>query len=267
MPAPFELPLAMSNSLLFARSGIITPIILTLGLLISSCSSGVRSDRGTKLDRAIESFIAGDYDAAVSRLEDLAESTESAEELRQVYLYLGRSYVAKGQYPRAIDAFNAGMALGESSPFDEYLTRLGVVVSGAPQAVAMSGQVTRAQLAALIDQMFYDGLGKVGDTSRHVTREGTVSELESVKRGVVPVLPDGDFHPDALVTRAALYAVVARLVADIGTQEAPSDFVDGGYGWVKAGGGDGLAASPLVTGKETLAILEQVAKAGQSLGG
>jgi tetratricopeptide (TPR) repeat protein len=259
----------MSQSLLFARSGIVTPILLTLGLLFFSCSSGVRGEGGAKLNRAIESFIAGDYDSAISRLEELADATNSNEELQQIYLYLGRSYVATEQYARAIDAFNAGMALGGGSPFDEYLIRLGVVVSGTPETVSMSDRVTRAQLAALIDHLFYSGSGDTGGDSGRGAPEGAVAELESVKRGVVPPLPDGDFYPDALVTRAALYAAVARLAADLGAEGEgePSAFIDGGYDWVTVGGVEGGAPNTLVTGKETLTALQRVSEARRSFGG
>jgi hypothetical protein len=246
----------------YARTGAIIPALLTLALLLGSCSSGKRAGGSSALDRAIESYIAGEYHDAVDRLEALARGSGSEEDLLEVYLYLGRSYMALGQHSLAIDAFAAGKTRGGGAVFDEYLRRLDVLVSGAPDVVATAVRVTRAQLAALIDRMFYAAPEDAGASA-----EGVVTRLESVRKGIVPVLPDGSFHGEAFVTRAAFYAAVARLMQDRGGAAGAQRIFDGGYDWALSGAVADTEADRYVSGREAVATLRRVSQAMESNGG
>jgi tetratricopeptide (TPR) repeat protein len=244
-----------------ARTGALISALLTLGLFLISCASGPRGGRPSDLNRAIESFIAGDYQDAAERLEAMTKGAGPDEDLGEVYLYLGRSYIALEQYSQAIDAFTTGKANGGGPVFDEYLRRMDLLVSGAPSVVATSIHMTRGQLAAVIDRMFYEASADAGASSA-----GVVTSLQSVQRGIVPVLPDGAFHEEALVTRAALYAALARLLGDKGAGvPAVQGLFEGGYAWVLSGADETEAS--YVSGREAIAALERVSLALESHGG
>jgi hypothetical protein len=259
----------MSHVHSITRSGAAWTVLLISCLLLGSCSLRGRGGGRAELDRAIESFIAGDYQAAAERLEELSTAAKSEEEKRGIYLYLGRSYVALERYNLAIDAFTAGLAIGGGMVFEEYLTRLGLLVSASPEIVSTSLRITRGQLAALIDGMFYSGVDDIGGSGGGRGAAGAVVRLTSVRRGVVPTLADGRFHADEPVTRAAFYAAVARLVHDTQPGTDPSRFFESGYDWVLAGGGgaQGARDSEFVSGKDAVTTLRRVMEAGRSHGG
>jgi tetratricopeptide (TPR) repeat protein len=220
------------------------------------------------LDRAIEFYIAGDYDEAVERLDKLLKNTESEEQLREIYLYLGRSYVELEQYSQAIDAFTVGAAYGGGLIFEAYLTRLGVVVSVAPEILAASDKVTRAQLAALIDKMFFGGVKDIGAPSDDGRQEAVAGPSTSVQRGVVPTLPDGGFHGNNFVTRAAFYVVVARLIEDTGIPGGPTGIFEGGFTWAlnRGSGATDYGRIVYISGREALDTLQRLAEARRTNG-
>jgi len=223
---------------------------------VSCASTGGQGARGGKeLNRAVESFIAGDFQDAVRRLEELAPKTDSEEELREVYYYLGRSYLVLEEYHRAIDAFTTGKAVGGGSVFDEYLLRLDFVVSGAPDAVTRSEKVTRGQFAALIDRMFY---AAAVDTSLAGGGASGLAGLVSVERGGVQPMPDGKLHTEAYVTRGAFYATVARLVRERDASLDPESLFENGYQWALTAPDE---ESNFVTGREVVDTLQRVADA------
>ncbi len=73
---------------------------------------------------------------------------------------------------------------------------------------------------------------------------------------MVEALPDGEFHPEAYVTRGAFYTVVARLVAEVGAGVDAEALFDGGFTWALEG-----RSVQFVTGKEVVATLQRVAAA------
>jgi hypothetical protein len=256
----------MSHSHQSTLAGAVVALSLTL-IGLSSCSSGGPGHSRSELDRAIEFYIAGDYDEAVERLDKLSKTTESEERLREIYLYLGRSFVELEQYSQAIDAFTAGAAYGGGLIFEEYLTRLGVVVSVAPKILAASDKITRAQLAALIDKMFF-GVKDIGAPSDEGRQDVSVGPSTSVQRGVVPTLPDGEFHGNDFVTRAAFYVVVARLIEDTGIPGGPTSFFDGGFSWVlsPSGGTTDVGRIDYISGREALDTLQRLAEVRRTNG-
>jgi len=259
----------MSHFLSSDRFGVALMTVVLACAWFLSCSSHTRGASSKELNRAIDSFIAGDYEAAAEKLEKLSGDTDSEEELREIYLYLGRSYMALEQYSRAIDAFSAGRAHGGGGVFEEYLLRAGIMVSASPENVSKSIRVTRGQLAALIDGMFYDGVGDIGVPGAGTGKTGMTAQLQTVRRGVLPALADGEFHAGAFVTRAAFYAAVSRLVKDKGTPGDPSLFFAGGFDWVlqAAESAETRARIEYVTGKETVVTLQRVAEVVQTNGG
>jgi tetratricopeptide (TPR) repeat protein len=218
-----------------------------------------------EMDRAVAAFIAGDFDGAAKRLEALADRAQTPEQRREVYWYLGRAYLAAERYDRAIDAFTAGKANGGGVAFDEYLQRLNALVSGEAGNVARSERVTRAQLAVLVNRMFYES---PVDTSATAVpgpggEDGVLENMASVERGVVGLLPDGQFYGEVFVTRGAFFAVVSRLVRDKSIDVDTATLFEGGFAWALAG----EDAGNYVTGKEAVAVLRRVAAAQHPYGG
>jgi hypothetical protein len=258
----------MSHLQTASRFAAFTPALVAICVTVWSCgpsASGSVDWSGDKeMDAAMAAFISGDYEDATTRLDALTNKATTPEQLREVYWYLGRSYVATQQYSRAIDAFTAGKAHGGGVEFDEYLRRLGALVSGDPNNVARSERVTRAQLAVLIDLMFY---GEASGASEDLPRPGTggmVEYLAVVERGVMGRLPDGGFHPDAFVTRASFFAAVSRLLLDRNIDIDTGDLFEGGFRWALGTDED---ERHFVTGKEVVAALRRVAAAQNAYGG
>jgi hypothetical protein len=258
----------MSHSFTLARIAAVIAVLVVIVVTAWSCGpSGAGSgdwSGNEEWNRAVGAFISGDYGDAVARLEGLEGKAETEEQLQEVYWYLGRCYLATNQYHRAIDAFAAGKAHGGGVVFDEYLRELDALVSGDPDNVVRSEKITRVQLAVLIERMFFGGPGGASEQSPE-TVGGAVSEkLTSVERGVMIRLPDGQFHPDAYVTRAVFYVTVSRLILEKGIDVDMGVLFEGGFAWVLS---DDEDDGTLVTGKEVVAALRRVAAAQNTYGG
>ena len=252
------------------RSVAVIPALLMLCLVIWSCApsgdavGGWSGGDARELDKAVRSYIAGDYENAVERLESLTGRARTEEQFQEVYLYLGRSYLAMGRHHSAIDSFVAGMAHGGGSVFDEYLQRLGAIVSGTPENVARTDHVSRAQLIVLIERMFYGDEDASAGSGGSGAEDRAIDQMDPVARGLVSVLPDGDLHADAPVTRAAFYVVVKRLIADRQIDADTGLLFAGGFDWTLESGDNDTYH---VTGKEVVTTLERVAAAKNTYGG
>jgi hypothetical protein len=209
-------------------------------------------------------FISGDYADAAARFENLADKAKTEEQLRDVYWYLGRVYLAAGQYNGAIDAFTTGRAHGGGVEFDEYLRQLDALVSGDPDNVVRSERITRVQLAVLIDRMFFTDRDAGGEQSPPAHTGELSGQLESVERGVMDSLPDGRFHPEAFVTRGAFYVAVSKLIRVENIDVDTGVLFQNGFAWVLDGGEDD---GKFITGKEAVGVLERVAAGQNSYGG
>jgi tetratricopeptide (TPR) repeat protein len=217
-----------------------------------------------EMDRAVAAFIARDYAEAVERLEALTARADTEEQLREVYWYLGRSHVALEQYDRAIDAFTAGKANGGGVEFDEYLSRLNALISGEQDAVVRSDRVTRAQLAVLIDRMFYRNPFDEAGREQSAGADALLEQLAPVTRGVLVALPDGDFHAEAYVTRASFFATVSRLVRERKIEVDTAVLFEGGFAWALATDEKG---DRFVSGKQVVHTLQRLAAAQHTYGG
>jgi len=258
----------MSLSHTAARFAAFAPALVAICVVVWSCGPSATGSGGWSgdkdMDAAMASFISGDYEDATTRLEALTNKAKTPEQLREVYWYLGRSHVATQKYSRAIDAFTAGKAHGGGIEFDEYLRRLGALVSANPNNVARSERVTRAQLAVLIDLMFYGEAGGASDDPQRLGAGEMVEHLAVVERGVMERLPDGGFHPDAYVTRASFFTAVSRLLLDRNIDIDTGDLFEGGFGWALEADDD---EGHFVTGKEVVATLQRVAAAQNAYDG
>jgi tetratricopeptide (TPR) repeat protein len=253
----------MTNIILQSRSLVVTPGLLFLVLFIAACSSAPRSpDRG-QLDQAIGLYVTGDYAGALERLEALADKEKNESLQIETQLYLGRTYLALEDYNRAIDTFRAGKALGGGVVFDEFLLRLDQVVSGAPGPIAASMQINRSQMASLVDRMFFTDMADIGGQPI----AGSTVAAKELRRKVLPLLPDGDFHSEDLVTRASFYAVVARLLDVFSIGDKPASFFDGGYLWVFTQEAVREGKPAYVSGRDAVSVLEKVAEARGNNGG
>ena len=199
--------------------------------------------------------MEGRYAEAASVLEELSGEIKSKEGRVELYLYLGRAYLAMEQYDKAIDAFAAGVSYGGSGPFQEYLTRLARMKESSPENVAKAETITRLQLALVIDRLVL-GASTDADTPTGVQPSRLFEESASVKNGVVAALPDGDLHSGDKVTRAALYAVVCRLLDRMSSPVSAEEIFPGGFAWVTSleAGADGF-----VSGKDAVFYLQKVA--------
>ena len=196
-------------------------------------------------DRAVSRFVAGDYEAAIAEMEKLAASTTDEAVRRDAYTYLGRSHMALGRTDEAVEAFTLGVNSGDRGVCVAYLELLRQYVEGSPGTLHTRDVLTRAQLAgAIVRLMGGDGGDEPGPA-------GPTPLATAAARGWMPALPDGDERADLAVTRAALYVVVARLLAEGGVPGGPGAVWPGGYR-------QAMAATDPVSGTEAMAILERV---------
>jgi len=231
------------------------PWVVLVGVLAAGCSGPSRTPAGKAIDPAVALFVSGQYPQAIERLQQLAASTRSEEELREIYYYLGRSYLAMGRADQAIDAFSAGVAYGDRGACVEYLEQLQAYVGTREGSMLRSEDVTRRQLAAGLLRRVIGESGGEGTTSFD---DPDAALRVVVERGWMRALPDGQLHGDAAVTRAALYVVMSRVVADLGLDARSLDeyrttFTERG--------------SERVTGPEVMSLLDTIAGMRKGHGG
>lgn len=197
--------------------------VVALLLVLAGCTGpgkGARSRRAA-VDRGVALYIDGDYVEAERHLSRLAVRLESEENRRTVYLYLGRTYMALGDYAQATEAFAAGKRYGGGVRFDEYLAIAGQHVAASPRTIRAESTLTRSELAALIHSFFGERPAMRNlTTGANLSREDGPAHIRWAREtGVMSVLPDGGFHPDRKVTRGAFYFVLKRLAARLGTAD------------------------------------------------
>jgi len=209
---------------------------------VLACSSAPPSPR-SELDRAVESFVDGNYAKAVEQLEAVIAANEDPVLRREAYAYLGRSHMALGETDLAVDAFNRGVKLGDRGPCVAYLEILKQQIEGQPSGLHMSDVLTRGQMAGAIARMF------LGGVSTDAAAPSPIAQVES--KGWMPAMPDGADHANEPVTHAALYVVASRILYDAGASDQADRVMPGGY---RAA----ARKTEPVSGSEGLAILERV---------
>ena len=223
------------------------PGIIRLAALVSiaavlACSSAPPSPR-SQLDRAVQSFVDGDFTTAVKELEAVIAASDDPVMEREAYAYLGRAHMALGETDLAVDAFNRGIKLGDRGPCMAYLEILKQQIEGKPSGLHMSDVLTRGQLAGAIARMFLGGVS--------TDPEGPSPITQVERKGWLPAMPDGKDHANDPVTYAALYVIASRILYDGGAANQTDHVMPGGYR---------AAASKTdpISGTEGLAILERV---------
>ncbi len=245
--------------------------------ILLGCGSVRTADNGdTSLENAVSYYIDGDLESAEALLTRIVQQPASDEDLQTAYLYLGRIYMARGDYERAASAFSSGKLAGGDIRFDEYF-ELASTRSGVSAAkIARQRTVTRAQMAVLIHTMFGGAL----DTTRQATsntppdtartgdekRHWAAVSIEAVMRaGVMDMLPDGRFYPEERVTKPSFFVTAARVAAALGL--APGvveEIVAGGYrGSLPSAEPDAAGAGDVlyIGGREVVDGLERIASA------
>jgi len=204
--------------------------VVALLLVAMGCRPGTQSET----DPAIALYLEGRYDEAVTSLEGLLDTAADDRTRIEIYYYLGRSYMALDDMSAAVEAFSAGVRLGDRGPCLEYLERLQPRFEGTPDAIRRMPAVTRGQLCALVLRWMTPADAE--------PPAGVPIELVA-ERGWIRRLPDGSLHPEAAVTRSALYVFMARMCADIACN---------------AGAGAYPLSDDTITGIELLQRLEKV---------
>lgn len=224
---------------------------LAAGVLLSC---GTRTQLGSgnaDYDEGVALFVQGDYSRAAKALEKFVGDTDDTTRKLEGYYYLGRSYLALGDRDRAIDAFQTAVRLGDDGPSREYLERMAGTRLGDPRIVAQQLRVTRYQLAALIVKLVD------GDTF-DLEKRNPIDML--VERGWMPALPDGARHEKAVVTQAAFYVLIARMLAEGGLPGGAVVF--SGAPWRV----DPFSQSD-VSGRVVVEVMGRVARFGANDGG
>ena len=176
-------------------------------MILGGCGSPrTTAVEDASLQDGIVSFIDGDLDRAESLFVKVTRESRSDADLQTAYLYLGRIYLARGDYVKSADALSTGKALGGDVRFDEYFEEAQRHLLTSPARIRQLERITRGQLAALIGEMFGVAPGEV-----------------------MGVLPDGELHASEAVTRPAFYAIVSRLANVLGAGDAGKAVLNGGY--------------------------------------
>ncbi len=243
-PVARSIPLNLMRRALRKRSIRVAALHLTaaLALIVGACASAPPSPRNN-LDDAVSDFVDGDYRAAIAKLDALVVTSTDDGVRREAYTYLGRSHMALGETDEAIDAFSRGVQLGDRGPCVAYLEVLKQYVEGKPTGLHMTDVLTRGQLAGAVVRLFLPA------SQSDPSGPTPITQLE--RRGWMPVLPDGRDHSSDVVTRASMYILTARILADAGKPEQADRVMPGGY---RAA----TRVSEPMTGTEGLAILERV---------
>ena len=238
-------------------------MIALAAVILGGCGSPrTTAVEDASLEQGIVSFIDGDLDRAEPLFLKVTRESQSDEDLQTAYLYLGRIYLARGDYVKSADALSAGKALGGDVRFDEYFEEARRHLLAAPARIGQLDRITRGQLAALIVDMFGAGLAGTGGGGGAVNRESPDRDaVDALRRaGVMVDLPDGEPHGEDAVTRPAFYVIVSRLANALGAADtAGKALFSGGYKNTLGGAippPDKESEANFVTGREAVGTLE-----------
>jgi hypothetical protein len=248
-------------------------ITLAAAALVGCGSPRTTVVEDASLETAIACYIDGDLDRAETLLVEITGGSHSDEVFRTAYLYLGRIYLARGDYVKAADALSAGRILGSDPRLDEYFEIARSHLAASPSRVSQIEAITRGELADLVDHVFGEALrgrpeaqdGGLG-YGRHENRdgEGDASIVRLSRAGIMDLLPDGEIHAEERVSWPALYAVSSRIVGALGgARDALNEAFPGGYRGAleKTVGGDGEAApARFVSGVDAFRVCRTLAR-------
>ena len=210
-------------------------------------------------------FIAGDYEEAEVLFQQVLDDPDSDEDLLTAHLYLGRIYLEREEYKKAAEMFSAGKALGGDARFAAYFEEAASHLRVSRRTIIQENEISRGQLAALLQDMFegaFDAGGNTSERAQTAEKHWSTGYTEFAEEvGVMNRLPDGDFHPDAKVTGPAFFVIVSRLAEKLGLSESIVEeaFPGGMRGAVAAL--DAESKEGLVSGREAVSVLTAVARA------
>jgi hypothetical protein len=240
----------------------IATILMMVTVLLGGCaSSGRNGTAPSELEQAIALYIDGDYEGAAAILQPLTRAKTSDEATLTSYLYLGRTYMAMGEYGRAADVFSTGLMIGGGTEFEEYLAQAQGHLRTIPRVIRNQDTVTRAELAALLAQLTPVAVETDAPQGPHWA-SGYIDNVRAA--GLMPLMPDERFYPEREVTTAAFYVSMLRLAAYLDVDRVVVDelYPDGLRSVLKAPESDetGNGAVPRrVTGEAVIAGIEAVA--------
>ncbi|HEX5132672.1 MAG TPA: tetratricopeptide repeat protein [Candidatus Krumholzibacteria bacterium] len=211
--------------------------------VLMACAPAASVDNRSDLDRAVATYVSGDYAGAVERLEKVVAGATDDETRREAYTYLGRAHIALGQTEDAIAAFTLGVHYGDQGPCVEYLEVLKRYQEGSPEGLHILPTISRAELAGAAVRVLGDG--------KKIDPGGPTPLAIAERNGWLAATADGSDHGDDPVTEAALYIFVARVLAQSGLEGRADDVLPGGY---RAA----VKENRAVSGAETIAVLERV---------
>jgi hypothetical protein len=238
-------------------------VIALAAVILGGCGSPrTTAVEDASLEQGIVSFIDGDLDRAESLFLEVTRESRSDENLQAAYLYLGRIYLARGDYVKSADALSAGKSLGGDVRFDEYFEEAQRHLRASRARMGQLERITREQLAALIADMFGGRLTDGGVEGGAVDQESPDRDpMDALRRaGIMVDLPDGESHAEAAVTRPAFYVIVSRLANALGAADtAGTTLFSRGYKNTVGGAipppGKETEAN-FVTGREAVGTLE-----------
>jgi len=252
--------------------------VLTAATLAGCGSPRTTAGKNASLEKAIACYIDGDLDGAESLFLEATKASLADEDLQTAYLYLGRIYLARGDYEKAADVLSTGKALGGDLRFDEYFEVARGHLVSSPARIIQLERITRRELAALVDGMFGprlrerwgEGQEERGAESGAADQPGQPAEEDPFevlgRAGVTGVFSDGDLHGEEMVTWPAFYVFVSRLAGALGGERGvTNEIFPGGYRAVLTArgtatendtAGDYEGASIFVSGRDALSALE-----------
>jgi tetratricopeptide (TPR) repeat protein len=223
------------------------------------------------VQKAIDLFIAGRYEAARADFEALARSRDGDDRCT-AYLYLGRCYFELGNLEKAAEAFSLGRLECGEAPFADYLLQVQNYFRSSPRAIASAASITRAQCACLLVHYFGGpkdsgqsaGLGLPKNPSDAVSHWASDAIRGALALELMENLPDGLFHPDETLTRASFVFIAGRAIRRLGSGghiDLEGTFPDGVE--QKIGLYAGVAASDggaFVSGRDAVNLLDNIAR-------
>jgi tetratricopeptide (TPR) repeat protein len=209
-----------------------------------ACAPARDANPRADLDQAVARFVAGDYAAAIERLNAFVDADRDEAFRGEAYTYLGRAHMALGETDQAVEAFTLGARYPGGGPCIDYLETLKQYVEGSPEGLHLNETVTRGQLAGAIIRLLGDG-EPAGDPNGPTP----LARLEA--RGWMVRMADGNDHAADPVTVAALYVTARRILFDVPAAKIARDVMPGGY---RAA----LDEARPVSGREAIAVLERV---------
>ncbi len=190
--------------------------LLSLCFGVNSCSHSKYPGGNPFLEAAIEDYVSGRTEKARGELERLTATLED-DELALAYLYLGRCLLDEGDLEKAAEAFTRGGMLEPDGPFESYLEEVRRKAFLSSKHLTEADHLTRAELSCVLVH-FAGSTGALASVPVNLPRDcathwARAEITKAIACGYMAELPDGGFHPDEKVSRAAFLFICARMIS------------------------------------------------------